>query len=151
MKYNILFFCFFCLQLAAQNQMQKPNYNGIEISIPADYTVNAQNEIGNEHYSVYWKEVPQILYENNVHKQMVKQIEDDLHGRFLSAIPFTSQGAALTGKMYQLKNKEGIRYRIVASGLVNNKPVILNLGFAKLPRQNSDLDTFMQQFIRFEK
>jgi hypothetical protein len=52
---------------------------------------------------VQWVAVPKILYENNVHKQMVKQIETDLHARFISGINFKTQGIDFVGKLYQLK------------------------------------------------
>lgn len=150
MKIKLILFCVcFCAQLSAQNK--SISYAGIKLNIPADYTVNEENAIiSNNNYSVSWKEVPQILYENDVHKQMIKRMEDEMHARFLSGVQFTSQGANFIGKLYQLKAKEGIRFRILASGVVKDKPMILDMGFAKLPKQNSDLDDFMKQFIQFK-
>jgi hypothetical protein len=127
------------------------NFAGISISVPESYQTVSEFEAKSPEFSVQWVAVPKILYENNVHKQMVKQIETDLHARFISGVNFKTQGVDFVGKLYQLKSKEGIRYRIISSGEINGQGLILNLGFAKLPRQNKDLDAFMLHFITFEK
>ena len=146
----------FALMMAGLNvsAQTKPNYANLEITIPANYTVNdlpESTELTSSAYTAQWRNLPNILYENNVHRQIIKKWEDETHGRFISAISFTSKGAKMTGKLYQLKVKEGIRYKIFAYGVVNSQPVVLNLGFEKMPRQNSDLDELMRNFITFEK
>jgi hypothetical protein len=127
------------------------NFAGISIPVPENYQSISEFEAVSAEFSVQWVAVPKILYENNVHKQMVKQIETDLHARFISGINFKTQGIDFVGKLYQLKSKEGIRYRIISSGAINGQGLILNLGFAKQPKQNSDLDAFMRHFIAFGK
>ena len=139
------------LNLSAQTKL---NYANLEIATPANYTANdlpESTELTSKSYTAQWRNLPNILYENNVHRQIIKQWEDDAHGRFISAIYFTSKGAKMTGKLYQLKVMEGIRYKIFAYGVVNSQPVVLNLGFEKMPRQNSDLDELMLNFITLEK
>lgn len=130
---------------------QTVNFAGTKIEIPENYKLVSETEVGNSAYLLQWTNVPRILYENDVHKQMIKKMEDDMHARFLSGINFKVQGVALVGKLYQLNVKEGIRFKIISSGEINNQPLILTFGFAKRPKQNSDLDDFMRQFIAFEK
>lgn len=130
---------------------QTVNFAGTKVEIPENYKVVSETEVGNQEYVLQWTNVPRILYENDVHKQMIKKMEDDMHARFLSGINFKVQGVALVGKLYQLNVKEGIRFKIISSGEINNQPLILTFGFAKRPKQNSDLDDFMRQFIAFEK
>lgn len=130
---------------------QTVSFAGVKIEIPENYKLVSETEVGNSEYSVQWTNVPRILYENDVHKQMIKKMEDDMHARFLSGINFKVLGVALVGKLYQLNVKEGIRFKIISSGEINNQPLILSFGFAKRPKQNSDLDAFMRQFIAFEK
>lgn len=130
---------------------QAVNFAGSKIEIPENYKLVSETEVGNSAYLLQWTNVPRILYENDVHKQMIKKMEDDMHARFLSGINFKVQGVALVGKLYQLNVKEGIRFKIISSGQINKQPLILTFGFAKRPKQNSDLDDFMRQFIAFEK
>ena len=137
--------------VSAQNKL---NYANLEITAPPNYTANdlpESTELVSSAYTAQWRNLPNILYENNVHRQIIKQWEEDTHGRFISAIYFTSKGAKMTGKLYQLKVKEGIKYKIFAYGVVNNQPVVINLGFEKMPRQNKDLDELMLNFITFDK
>jgi len=148
LKYFLFGLMLTACSLSAQTKVL--NFAGSQITVPENYKVSSDTQASNENNSVQWINVQKILYDNNVHKQMMKQIETDMHARFLTAVNFKSQGVDFIGKLYKLNAKEGIKYRIISSGQINGQALILNLGFTKQPKQNNDLDVFMRHFISFE-
>ena len=148
---QIVWIGLFLVSLNSSAQTKKITYADIPIDIPAGYKADSETSISGDNFTMQWTGISEIMYEKNVHKQMIRQTEMQMHGKFISGVVFFSHGSKMSGRLYQVKSDTPIKYKILAYGIVNKKPVILNMGFAKQPIQNSDLDDFMRMFIDFEK
>ena len=149
---RIIFIGFLLMSLhALAQQSKKLNYADIQIDVPAGYKADSDTSISGDNFTVQWTAISEIMYEKNVHKQMIRQTEIQMHGKFVSGVQFFSEGAKMSGRLYQVKGDTPFKYKILAYGIVNKKLVILNMGFVKQPQQNADLDDLMRKFIDFEK
>jgi len=89
------------------------------------------------------------MFSKNMQLDIIKQFEGQLNPSKVSEVNFISNGAKFTGKKFLLEKAE-LKYRIIAYGIVNKQPLVLNLGFKTEPKQNSDFDDLIIKFIRFE-
>ena len=90
-----------------------------------------------------------ILFDQNVQYQLIKQFEDQTKAKEISEISFLSNGSIFKGKIYKIKNTN-LKYKVLASGIVNNQPLVLNLSFKNEPKSNTDFDQLMQNFIKLK-
>ena len=90
-----------------------------------------------------------LLLDQNVQYQIIKQFEDQTKAKEISEISFLSNGSIFKGKIYKIKNTNLI-YKVLASGIVNNQPLVLNLSFKNEPKLNTDFDQLMQNFIKLK-
>ena len=152
MKLNItlIAFIFICLNTYSQNTIiKKVIYANIEIEIPANYKANSEFEIENDKFSAQWLYLSKEMFEQQVQNQIIKQFEKQTQAKEISVMNFTSNGVMFKGKKYKLKNTD-LKFKVLASGIINNQPLVLNLSFKNEPKSNADLDQLMQNFIKIE-
>ena len=152
MKLNItlIAFIFICLNTYSQNTIiKKVIYANIEIEIPANYKANSEFEIENDKFSAQWLYLSKEMFEQQVQNQIIKQFEEQTQAKEISVMNFTSNGVMFKGKKYKLKNTD-LKFKVLASGIINNQPLVLNLSFKNEPKSNADLDQLMQNFIKIE-
>lgn len=124
-------------------------YANIEIEIPANYKANSEFEIENDKFSAQWLYLSKEMFEQQVQNQIIKQFEEQTQAKEISVMNFTSNGVMFKGKKYKLKNTD-LKFKVLASGIINNQPLVLNLSFKNEPKSNADLDQLMQNFIKIE-
>jgi hypothetical protein len=152
MKLNItlIAFIFICLNTYSQNTIiKKVIYANIEIEIPANYKANSEFKIENDKFSAQWLYLSKEMFEQQVQNQIIKQFEEQTQAKEISVMNFTSNGVMFKGKKYKLKNTD-LKFKVLASGIINNQPLVLNLSFKNEPKSNADLDQLMQNFIKIE-
>jgi hypothetical protein len=152
MKLNITLFAFIfiCLNTYSQNTIiKKVIYANIEIEIPANYKANSEFKIENDKFSAQWLYLSKEMFEQQVQNQIIKQFEEQTQAKEISVMNFTSNGVMFKGKKYKLKNTD-LKFKVLASGIINNQPLVLNLSFKNEPKSNADLDQLMQNFIKIE-
>ncbi len=149
-KITLITFIFICLNTYSQNTIiKKVNYAHIEIEVPANYIANSEYEIENDNFSAQWLYLSKVMFDQNVQYQIIKQFEDQTKAKEISEISFLSNGSIFKGKIYKIKNTNLI-YKVLASGIVNNQPLVLNLSFKNEPNLNTDFDQLMQNFIKLK-
>ncbi|MFZ4106827.1 hypothetical protein [Flavobacterium sp.] len=149
MKLKLLFviILFECVNSFAQ--IKTVNYAQTEIEVPKNYSAESEYEVKSDNFSAQWIYLSGEMFSNNMQLDILKQFEGQLKPDEISEVKFLSNGAKFTGKKLMLKKSE-LKYRIIAYGIVNKQPLVLNLGFKNEPIQNSDFDDFIIKFIRFE-
>ena len=91
------------------------------------------------------------MVEQAVEKQIIQQFEGQLKYSKTTSVEFVSNGGQFSGKKYQLKSDNKMKFRILAFGSVDEQPLVLNLGFKDDPQSGEKLDDLMQRFIQFKK
>lgn len=134
----------------SQNKtVNKVNYANIEIDVPQNYKANSEYEVENDNFSAQWLYLSKEMFDQNIQNQIIKQFEDQTKAKIISEISFSSNGSIFNGKIYTIDNTN-LKFKIVASGIINNQPLVLNLSFKSQPKSNKDLDLLMQNFIKFK-
>ena len=150
LKIILIFFVFNFLNAFSQkNSFSKVNYANLEIEVPINYKANSEFEIENDNFSAQWLYLSKEMFDQNVQNQIIKQFEDQTKAIEIAEISFLSKGFNIKGKIYKLKNTE-LKFKVLAYGIVNNQPLVLNLSFKNEPISNIDLDQLMQNFIKFK-
>ncbi len=143
----ILFIC--SISYSQNSKVIKVNYANIEIDVPQNYIANSEYEIENDSFSAQWLYLSKEMFDQNIQNQIIKQFEDQTKAKEITEISFSSNGSIFNGKIYKINNTD-LKYKVLASGIVNNQPLVLNLSFKNEPKSNRDLDMFMQNFIKFK-
>ncbi|MFM7017295.1 hypothetical protein [Flavobacterium sp.] len=150
LKITLIAFISICLNTYSQNTIiKKVNYANVEIEVPANYIANSEYEIENENFSAQWLYLSKEMFDQNVQYQLIKQFEVQTKAKEISEISFISNGSIFKGKIYKIINSN-LKYKVLASGMVNNQPLVLNLSFKNEPKSNTDLDQLMHNFIKFK-
>jgi hypothetical protein len=149
-KITLIAFIFIFIHTYSQNtNIKKVNYANIEIEVPVNYIANSEYEIENDNFSAQWLYLSIEMFDQNVQYQIIKQFEDQTKAKEISEISFLSNGSIFKGKIYKIKKNTNLKYKVLASGIVNNQALVLNLSFKNEPKSNNDLDQLMQNFIKF--
>jgi hypothetical protein len=149
-KTTLIALFFICSITYSQNsKVKKVNYASIEIDVPQNYNANSEYEIENDNFSAQWLYLSKEMFDQNIQNQIIKQFEDQTKAKEITEISFSSHGSIFNGKIYKLNNTD-LKYKVLASGIINNQPLVLNLSFKNEPKSNRDLDILMQNFIKFK-
>lgn len=133
--------------LFAQNKVEKLQYAKTLITVPTNCKTESEYSITDcNGFSAQWIFLKDEMVEQGVHKQIFQQIESQYNYIKKKEIKFISQNQPFQGTFYQMKDKT---YRIIGFGRVDEIQLILNLGFEKEPKSNSDLSDFELNFITF--
>ena len=141
----IIFFGF----LNSYAQIKTVNYAQTEIEVPKSYYAESEYEIKSDNFSAQWIYLSGEMFSKNMQLDILKQFEGQLKPDEVTEINFVSNGAKFTGKKLLL-SKADLKYRIIAYGIINKQPLVINLGFKNEPKQNSDFDDLIIKFIKLE-
>ena len=155
MKKVVLLFTFLIISfsniLGQETEIKKVEYAKTEINVPANYNTEDGYLIENDLFSTQWLYLTKEMVEQGVEKQIIQQFEEQLKYSKTTNIEFVSNGGLLSGKKYQLKGGNKLKFRILAFGSVDGQPLVLNLGFKDDPKSNEKFDDFMLKFIQLKK
>lgn len=155
MKKSLFFLSF--LTIAFSNlfgqgaEIKKVQYAKTEIDVPTDYTAKDEYSIENKLFSAQWLYLTKEMVEQGVEKQIIHQFEDQLKYSKSTNVKFISNGGQFSGKKYQLKGDNKMKFRILAFGQVDGQPLVLNLGFKDDPKSNEKFDDLMKKFITYDE
>ena len=153
MKKSLLFLSFltlaFCSLFGQDTEIKKVHYAKTEIDVPTDYTAKDEYSIENNLFSAQWLYLSKEMVEQGVEKQIIQQFEGQLKYSESTSVNFISNGGKFSGKKYQLKGDNKMKFRILAFGQVDGQPLVLNLGFKDDPKSNEKLDELMRKFITY--
>ena len=144
-KLSMLIILLNFLSAISQNT-EKINYAKTEIEVPNTYEIDRERSIiKNDSFSVHW--LLQDKFSKNDRARLMKKACRLIDGKMITKIDFMSNGAKMSGKIYQLNADKGLKFQILASGIIDDLPLFLQLGFKSEPKSNADLDELMLKFI----
>lgn len=147
-KYIVILSLFIHLTLFAQEKIAKLSYANIEISVPEKCSTTSVFEVLDcNGFSVQWLYLSEEMVQQKVDVLFQSQIEEQFAYKKKESIVFSSQNQPFTGTKYKMKNGS---IRIIGFGRVNKIPLLLNLGFEKDPKNNTNLTEFEKNFIHFD-
>ena len=135
------------MSVFAQNNIVKLDYAKTMISIPQNCVAKSEYEIMDcNGFTAQWLYLEEEMASPKVLEKLILQIEEQFDYAKKKPLKFISQKQSFDGAVYEMKDKE---IRILGYGRINKIPLLLNLGFAKEPESNSDLNEFEKKFIQF--
>ena len=150
---SILILLFLTLNSFAQitEKIDSLNYAGIKIIVPEECTAKSQYELlecnGN---SIQWLYLNQEMLKS-VPDQIIAQFTQQQNTQKQGKIKLVSFGQELEGIKFKRKNSNKTNFTLVAYGIVNNQPLLINISTNKEISENSDLDEFLSRIIQFKK
>ena len=143
-----IIFLFITTLTFAQRKIDKLHYAKTLIAVPENCTAKSEYEIIDcSGFSTQWLFLSDEMVKQKVNEQISKQIEQQFDYKNKKEIKFFSQKEMFEGHIYQMKKGT---YRIIGFGRVNGIALVLNLGFEKEVKSNSDLNEFEKNFIQFQ-
>ena len=91
------------------------------------------------------------MVDAGIDKQIISQFENQIDFKKSSNIKFISNGGDFSGKMYQVNKNKEFKFRILAFGIVNDQPLVLNLGFKENPESIELSDGLVKTFFVLTK
>ncbi|HJR99829.1 MAG TPA: hypothetical protein VJ780_02735 [Flavobacterium sp.] len=131
-------------------KIKELNYAGIKILVPNNCEAKSEYELLNcNNTDIQW------LYLNTemlttIPAQFLNQFASQSTVKKESDFKLKSFNSELTGKKIQLKSDGKITYRIIVSGIINEQPLLLNIGTENNILKNSDLNELLGKFINVE-
>lgn len=135
--------------LGQETPIKKVLYAGAKIKVPSNYKATSEYEIENDSFVASWLYLPKEMFPKNIQEQINKQIQNQTQIDSISAINFISGGGMFTGIKYIDKSNSKYKYKIIATGIANEQPLMLSMGFVNNPKSNDDFDELMLKFIKF--
>jgi hypothetical protein len=148
---RIIIIAFVALSISSygqsENQIDSLNYAHMKIAVPENCEAKSEYELLDcDGISIQW------LYLNDemlktVPNQFIGQLTNQETTKKRTEIKVQSFGSELTGYKFKMKNSDGILYRIIVYGTVNNQPLLLNIGTKTDINNTSDLSNFLKKLI----
>ncbi len=131
-------------------EIKSVQYVNTEILVPGNYTAQDEYSIESDFFSAQWLYLSKEMVEQGIEKEIIRQFEDQLKYSKTSAVSFVSNGGYFTGKQYELRRGNNFKFKVLAFGVVDKQPLILNLGFKAVPKTDGKSDDLMKIFIQWE-
>ena len=93
-------------------QIKKVQYAKTEIDVAANYTAKDEYSIENNLFSAQWLYLTKEMVQQGVEKQIIHQFEGQLKYLKSANVDFISNGGQFSGKKYQLKGDNKMKFRI---------------------------------------
>jgi hypothetical protein len=118
--------------------------------VPTNCTAESEYQINCENYSMVW------LYMNEQMLQvMPDQFVNQMSGQMkkFKKEPITCYLLDKEAKGYKIsfKKDSGTGYRLIAYGVTNGQPVLVQLSLDKEPKTNDDIPDFPKEIVRLTK
>lgn len=153
MKYYLtLYSIFLALTIQAQNNeiITQVNFAGEQIPVPENCSTDSEYAlIDCQGTSVQWLYLNEEML-GEVVEQYVTQMGAQHGVRNIGQVKILSFGSELKGDTFERKHADGISYNILASGIVNQQPLLLNIVSDKQLKDTDDLSAFLKSFIEIE-
>lgn len=153
MKYYLtIYFIFLALTIQAQSNeiITQVNFAGEQIPIPENCSTDSHYAlIDCQGTSVQW------LYLNQeMHAEVVTQYTNQMgtqHGvQNIGQIIIRAFDSELKGDTFKRNHSQGVSYNILASGIVNDQPLILNIVSDTEIKSTDDLSEFLKSFLEVD-
>jgi hypothetical protein len=118
-----------------------------KFKIPAGCKSESIYQIECSDYKMQWLYMTKEMLDT-VPQQLISQLEAQLKSFKKEEIKLLLLGKEVQGYKVIYPLKEGYTYQIIAYGIANGQPVIVQLTLGKNPRSNDDIPYFPRQFVR---
>lgn len=153
MKYYLtIVVLFLSLTIQAQENelITQVNFAGELIPVPEDCSTDSEYALVDcQGTSVQWLYLNEQML-GEVVEQYTNQIGAQPGVENIGPITILTFGSELKGDTFERKYAEGVSYNILASGIVNDQPLLLNIVSDTEIKGTDDLSVFLKSFIEIE-
>ncbi|UII26589.1 hypothetical protein LVD15_25385 [Fulvivirga maritima] len=134
--------------LASAQMSEDLTYCDMPLETPVGCNTKA-SEVTCDDYAVQWLYMNTLMLKS-MPEQFISQMEDEFKKFSKQPIQASSFGYPLDGQKITYKHKGHWKYKIVAYGVVNAQPVMLNISLLNDPVNNDALPDFVQVMIQLK-
>jgi hypothetical protein len=120
----------------------------IKYALPAGCSATSESQVKCDDYSMSWIYLSYSQLQS-VPGQTIDNLSHQLKKFKKEAIACYLLDAPVKGYKINYKTDQGTVYQLMAYGVANEQPVILQLILNKEPKSNDDIPAFARQIIRF--
>ena len=134
----------------AEKQIDSLNYAHMKIAVPENCQAKSEYELLEcDGISIQWIYLNKEMLEI-VPNQFIGQFTNQKSTKKKTKIKVKSFGSELTGYKFKMKNSDGVSYRVIVYGTVNNQPLLLNIGTKTDIKETADLNGFLKEIIEIK-
>ncbi len=144
-----LLFILFTTTVFAQKKVDTLNFCSMKIPVPAGCKAESEYQVQCDNYTMVWLYMNEEMLKAKVPEQFIDQMKDQV--KQFKKEPTIAFVLNKEFKAYKisLKDENNIsRYQIVAYGIANGQPVLVQLSLNSEPKTNADIPEFPRQIVK---
>jgi hypothetical protein len=150
--FTILFFLTVSTAFAQeQKQIDSLSFCSIKYKVPTDSKAESEYQVRGSNYSMQWLYMNQQMLDANVPEQFISQMEGQMKKFKKEHISVFLLDKEVKGYKFSFKKDNGIGYQIVAYGIANGQPVLVQLSLNIDPKTNTDIPEFPRKIVKLSK
>jgi hypothetical protein len=123
------------------------SFCGLKYKTPEGCKAQSMYQVECNNFSMQWIYMNEAMLDT-VPQKLVSQLESQMKRFKKESINLLLLGKEVKGYKVNYPLKEGYTYQLIAYGIVNGQPVIVQLTLGKNPVTNEDIPLFPRQILR---
>lgn len=155
MKYiviNLLFMAIVSVNGQTNKEINLLKFNSQEFKVPVGCKALSENQVQCDNYSLGWFYISKEMIKTAA-EEVVNDLSRQLKDFKKQPISVYLLGEEVKGYKISFSNEVSQKtgYQIIAYGIVNSQPVLVQLSLNKNPKTNDDLPELPKQIIKLAK
>lgn len=118
--------------------------------VPSGCTAESEYQVKCDNYSIGWLYMTEQMLQS-MPDQLVSQLSGQMKKFKKEAITCYLLDKEVKGYKISFKKDNGTGYQLIAYGIVNGQPVLVQLSLDNEPKTNDDISDFPRQIIKLTK
>ena len=119
--------------------------------MPEGCTAQSEYQVTCDNYSMTWLYMTASMFDQHLPDQFIDQMAAQVKIIKKDSINCYLLGVAAKGCLISFKKGTGKAFQVIAYGIVNHQPVLVQLLLDKEPIKNEDIPEFPGHFIQLTK
>ncbi len=142
-------FLLFTTTLFAQNKVDVLNFCSNKFQVPVGCKAESEYQIECDNYSMVWLYMNEDMLKGGLPEQFIDQMKEQVKQFKKEPIVAFVLGKEFKAYKISLKDEKNTsRYQLVAYGIANGQPVLVQLSLISEPKSNADIPEFPKQIIK---
>ncbi|TYC07436.1 hypothetical protein ES677_15065 [Bizionia gelidisalsuginis] len=130
-----------------EKRIDSLSYAHMKIAVPENCQAKSEYELLDcDGITIQWIYLTAEMLKS-VPSQFITQFSEQESIKKRTEFQLESYGSELNGYKFKMKNSNGISYRLIVYGTVNNQSLLINIGTDNDIKKTSDLSEFLQKLI----
>jgi len=148
--FTFLLILFTTFSFGQTNNVDSLTFCSVKYKVPTGCSAESEYQVMCNKYSIVWLYMNEQML-NFMPDQFISQMAGQM--KISKKEPISCYLLDNDAKGYKISFKKGkeIGYQLIAYGIVNGQPVLVQLSLDKEPKSNDDIPSFPRQIIRLTK